>query len=266
MSNPENYQNDLVDPQTKELIRVDHRLLDQRLWLTQPELVCGLIKDIAEHGTGRGLPKVAESYLSATKGAFQLNTSPPKEPDYFLVLGNVLNADATPGPELTARLETALFMSKANPTAQLLVSGGLEVRDVKESAVMKRWLTNRGVGAERILVESKSMDTVENIKMSTAIMIQQNAKRICLITGMKGARRGACLLPSYLKHIGSSIRATYITPAMSEATDKSQDALALEQFLLFKDLGRVLDVWKYRGSVRQPDGSWGRLIQPWCGK
>ena len=247
MSDPENYQNDLVDPRTKELIRVDRRLLDAQLWLTHPELVGRLLKDTAEHGTGRGLPRLAESYLAATEETFQRNTSPPEKPDYFLVLGNVLNTDATPRPELIARLRCALFMSKANPSAQLLVSGGVQVRDVKESEVMKKWLTDRGIGAQRILVESRSMDTVENIKMSTAILIQQNAKRVCLITGMKGARRGACLLPSHLKHIGSTIRATHITPAISEATDRSQDALALEQFLLFKDLGRILDIWKYRG-------------------
>jgi len=222
------------------------------MWLKHPEAVYRLLTETAAHGSGEGMAALAKSYLATTGNQFQLNTAPPRDSEYFLVLGHVLNADATPKPELIARLESALYMSKANPTARFIVSGGGHVMGVKESEVMKRWLADKGVAAEQLLVESTSKDTVENITMSTAILAQKNARRVCLVTGLQGAKREACLLRCHLKHTGSKITATHLAPEAAPAASSSQDALALERFLLFIDLGRILDIWKYRDWNREP--------------
>ncbi len=237
---------DLVDPVSRELVRIDWRLLDERLWLKQPELIYSLLTDLAADGGGKGLEDLARSYLAVIKNRFQPEAYLPKDVDYFLVLGNVLNADTTPTPELTARLESALWASGKNPAAQLLVSGGAQVRGIKESEVMKRWLIDRGVCPSRILQESESLDTVENIRMSTRLLMQKNARNVCLISGAQGASRGLCLLLSHLQHIGSAIKAVYVADLTSAANRFCVDIPAAEKFLLFKDLGRIFGLWTYR--------------------
>ena len=245
---------DLVDTLSREPVRIDQRLLDQQLWLKHPELVDRLLTGAASGETDFGLvglAVLARAYLATTRKSFQPIRLPPEDVDYFLVLGKVLNTDATPKPELTARLEGALWASGKNPSARLLVSGGAQARGNKESGVMKRWLVDRGIAARRILQESRSIDTVENIRMSTALLTQKKARHVCLITGVQAARREASLLMCHLQYIGSPMTATHIAPAAVSVCPESIDALAMEKFLLFKDLGRILGLWVYRNRVRQ---------------
>ena len=233
-------------------VRVDQRLLNEQLWQSHPGMVYRLLKDMAAQGTEHHLAKLAATYLVTSEKLSSTAAPNATELDYLLVLGNVLNDDASPRPELITRLTRTLFMSRTNPKARLMVSGGAHVGDIKEADVMKKWLTDRGVCAERIVLESKSRDTVENIKMSTDLLTKQNANRVGLITGIKGAGRTACLLPAHLNHIGSTILAEHVTPTDCEPTVRTLNDFARERFLLFKDLGRILGIWKYRSWAARP--------------
>ena len=237
---------DLMNPRSKKAVRIDWRLLDQRVWLKHPELVHHLLTELAAQGSGKGLSALARFYLATINNLFQPETCPPKSVDYFLVLGNALNTDATPTPELKARLEGALWASEKNPAARLLVSGGAQVRGIKECEVMSRWLIDRGVCPKRILQESQSLDTVENIRMSTRLLTQQNARNVCLISGSEAARRGAFLLSSHLQHIESTIKAVHLMPLTSKVNHVCADMPTVEKFLLFKDMGRIFGLWTYR--------------------
>ena len=250
-STAEKTPDDLLNPRSKKAVRIDERLLDQRVWCKHPKLVCDLLTELAAQGGGKGLSALAASYLAATSNLFQPETCPPKGIDYFLVLGNALKTDATPTPELTARLEGALWASEKNPAARLLVSGGAQVRDIKECEVMSRWLIDRGVCPRRVLQERRSLDTVENIRMSTRLLTQQNARNVCLISGGEAARRGAVLLSSHLQHIESAIKAVYLMPLTPEAKHIFADMPAVEKFLLFKDMGRIFGLWIYRKQYRR---------------
>ena len=249
-STVEKTPDDLMNPRSKKAVRIDWRLLDQRVWFKQPELVYHLLTELAAQGGGKGLSALAKSYLATTNNLFQPETCPPKSIDYFLVLGNALNTDATPTPELTARLEGALWASEKNPAARLLVSGGAQVRGIKECEVMNRWLIDRGVCPRRILQESQSLDTVENIRMSTRLLTQQNARNVCLISGSEAARRGAFLLSSHLQHIESAIEAVHLMPLNSKINHVCADMPTVEKFLLFKDMGRIFGLWTYRRQYR----------------
>lgn len=249
--NAEVSHDDLVEPRSKEMVRVDQRLFDKRVWLHEPELVHHLMANTAAHGGDKGVAALAQSCLATSMCKVHPTTCALKDSDYFLVLGHQLNPDATPSPELIKRLEGALWASEKNPDARVVVSGGAQASGVSESEVMKRWLIDRGVGAKRILQESQSLDTVENIRMSTRLLTQQNARDVCLITGEEAARRGACLLSSHLQHIDSTIKATHLTPPALKATCACTDMATIEKFLLFKDLGRIFGLWTYRKWSRQ---------------
>ena len=241
---------DLVDPRSKEVVRIDPRLFDKRVWQQQPELVHDLIGHTAAHGAAgraaKGAVALAHSYLANPASAWLCAAPSLKDSDYFLVLGHQLKPDATPSPELITRLEGALWASEKNPDARVVVSGGAQARGICESEVMKRWLVDKGVDAGRILQESQSLDTVENISLSTRLLMQHNAKEVCLITGDKSAGRSACLLSSHLQHIDSAIKATCLGNPSARPARACADMAANEKYLLFKDLGRIFGLWTYR--------------------
>jgi uncharacterized SAM-binding protein YcdF (DUF218 family) len=245
--------NEMLDPSTRNLIQVDSRLFDQHNWVRHPHFVQGLLNETAHNADWLSLSALAAYYLSLSSANFQINPPTRKTPcDVFLVLGHALNADATPKPELVARLEMALRVSKSHPAAKLVVSGGGQAMGVKEAEMMKRWLTARGVAEERVLVEFRSRDTVENITMSTALLAQKDVKKLCLITGSQHIKRATHLLSLHLANIDTKINASYLASVAPGKDHASREELAKERFLLFKDLGRILGVWQYRGWRPQP--------------
>ncbi len=250
-SGVEKREDDLVEHGTQTLVNADHRLLDAQMWLDQPAVIHRLISEAAVGESGQGLTTVAAAYLATARGSFQLNSAPPEDVDHFVVLGKSLNADTTPKPELIARLKCALMGNRANPTARLLVSGGGQTLGVNESDVMKNWLTERGVDPRRILVESQSRDTVENIIFSTAILTRQKAKRVCLITGTQSVRRGTGLLRCHLNQINSKMETSSLAAELADTDSQADQKQATERFLLFKDLGRILEIWNYRCGFSQ---------------
>lgn len=69
-----------------------------------------------------------------------------------------------PGKALKARLDAALELLNAYPDAVCVVSGGKGANElVEEARVMQKYLTDHGIGAERIFTEETATDTKENV-------------------------------------------------------------------------------------------------------
>ena len=97
---------------------------------------------------------------------------PAPDKDFLIVLGCGLKPDGTPTPLLQGRLDRALRFARRQETETgkrltFIVSGGRGPDEaVAESAAMKRYLTDRGVPAERIIEEDRSTNTLENMQFS----------------------------------------------------------------------------------------------------
>lgn len=97
---------------------------------------------------------------------------PAPDKDFLIVLGCGLKSDGTPTPLLQGRLDRALGFARRQETETgkrltFIVSGGRGPDEaVAESAAMKRYLTDRGVPAERIIEEDRSTNTLENMQFS----------------------------------------------------------------------------------------------------
>lgn len=245
---------EMLDPNTGRAVQVDPRLLNKNDWTNCPRLIQALLDEAACCGEPSGLATLAACYLALASTEFPINRSGQTAAcDVFIVPGHELNADTTPKPELVARLEMALLASQRHPKAKLLVSGAGQATGVKEAAVMRHWLINRGVSEKRVLTECRSRDTVENIALSVA-MLDQDVRTVCLISGFQHVVRAVSLLSSYLSHINAKIGASCLvsgTPAGRACL--SREDSAGERFLLFKDLGRILGIWRYREWRRQPE-------------
>ena len=90
-----------------------------------------------------------------------------KKDDYILVLGAGLTNRTTPSLILQGRLDAAIKCIEENDTGYIVLSGGQGVdEDLPESHAMSKYLQDRGVNKERIIIEDKSRDTNENFKFS----------------------------------------------------------------------------------------------------
>ncbi len=93
------------------------------------------------------------------------------------VLGFELNDDGTMQPELIGRLETALTAANQYPDAVVVCTGGGTARNnssVTEAGLMAEWLTAHGLDESRLIIEDKSLTTVQNAELSYALLQEKH--------------------------------------------------------------------------------------------
>ena len=89
-----------------------------------------------------------------------------KHAEYAIVLGMALE-DSRPAKDLLYRMETALRFLRENPEGKLILAGGSPDKNgMTEAEVMRRYLLNKGVDKDRLLLEDKSDSTKQNIHNS----------------------------------------------------------------------------------------------------
>lgn len=118
---------------------------------------------------------------------------------YAVVLGAAVYGE-TPSITLEHRLEGAVRCLNENPEAKVVVSGGQgEGEDISEAECMRRYLTDHGIAAERILLEDRSTSTKENLAFSKAIIEADggDADRVAIVSSgyhLYRAKKTASLL------------------------------------------------------------------------
>ena len=102
-------------------------------------------------------------------GSFVLQASRGAEDDecdYLIVLGAGVNG-TVPSLTLKERLDGAYTYLTQYPDALCVVSGGQGPgEEITEAARMFRYLTERGISADRILLEEQATSTQENLQFS----------------------------------------------------------------------------------------------------
>ena len=89
---------------------------------------------------------------------------------YVIVLGAAVYGQ-TPSISVRHRCDRAIQHLKRNPGARAVVSGGQgEGEDISEEEDMSRYLVEKGLAADRILLEDKSTSTWENLSFSKALI------------------------------------------------------------------------------------------------
>ena len=105
---------------------------------------------------------------------------PEKDRDYIIVLGCAIRKDGTPTPLLRGRLDRALAFAreqeKTTGKAPVFVLSGGQGSDevISEAACMARYLSEQGVGEERMILEDRSTDTEENMGNSKALIFARD--------------------------------------------------------------------------------------------
>ena len=135
---------------------------------------------------------------SAVADVIAAKAQAERDRDYLIVLGCGLKKDGTPTPLLKGRLDLALQFRRAQvqengKEANFVVSGGQGTDEIQaEAASMQAYLMEQGVPQGQILLEDRSVNTLENMLFSKEKIdaAQENAKVAFFTTNYHVFRAG----------------------------------------------------------------------------
>lgn len=111
----------------------------------------------------------------------QFHAAAENDPNVIVVLGAQVRTDG-PSRVLRYRLDTAYDYLEAHPEVICVVSGGQGYNEPEpEAEGMARYLTERGIDSERILIENQSENTVQNLQLSAALL-DPATDRVAVVT------------------------------------------------------------------------------------
>lgn len=117
-----------------------------------------------------------------------------READAVIVLGAAVHGDRVTWV-LSNRLDAALGYLESHPGAVAVVSGGQGSGEtVTEASAMAKYLLDRGVAPERVLLEERAESTVENFAFSRDVIrdaLGEDARIAFVTTGFHVYRAGA---------------------------------------------------------------------------
>ncbi len=100
-------------------------------------------------------------------------SKPQNKADYVIVLGAQIRGERIT-KSLAKRLDAALEYYNDNNNMVIIVSGGKgKGEDVTEASAMKKYLEDKGIPSDNILLEDKSSSTNENLKYSYEIICER---------------------------------------------------------------------------------------------
>lgn len=118
---------------------------------------------------------------------WNMNTAVSTTPLQHAQIGIVLGASmwgAEPSPGLRERLDEALRLYRNGTVQRFIVSGGLDQPDFPytEAEGMQRYLVDRGVPIQHIVLENQATSTYENLLYSQHIMEEYGWTSTVIIT------------------------------------------------------------------------------------
>ncbi|MBU8856967.1 MULTISPECIES: ElyC/SanA/YdcF family protein [unclassified Micromonospora] len=102
------------------------------------------------------------SWVRAAAEGRLFDAADAPETPVALVLGTKVEPDGTPASFLAGRLEIARRLYAAGKVQVLLLSGDNMDRDYDEPGAMRRWLVDRGVPAEKTVLDHAGFDTYDS--------------------------------------------------------------------------------------------------------
>lgn len=165
----------------------------------------------------------------------------------IVALGYALAKDGTAEKPLLDRLEVALKAAQANPTARIMVTGGQPQAGVTEGDVMTKWLVERGIDRDRILIEDKSKDTVGNVLNVANLLKRHTADTAILVTSASHMRRARTLLEDAFRQYDLETRIAPVVALDAASVEEAAKVSKDERMVIYRDLMRVSGLWAYPG-------------------
>lgn len=152
----------------------------------------------------------------------------------IVVMGYALKADGSMQKELIGRLETALASAKKYPNAYIACTGGGTASENKsrtEAGEMAKWLADKGISKDRIIVENQSLSTVSNAINTCKILATDypHVTHLAIVTSDYHLPR-SCLLFHAQAVLSASKGAPLLAVAANAAykTTRSSESLEIQ--------------------------------------
>ena len=105
----------------------------------------------------------------------------------IVVMGYYLKSDGSMRDELYQRMQVTLASAEKYPNAYILCTGGgtaAENANVTEASQMAKWLKNKGIDPDRIIVENQARSTIQNATYGCALLYKEypQIKNLAVIT------------------------------------------------------------------------------------
>lgn len=198
-------------------------------------------------GRKADIEKIISTVDRIVKTPLKQTASIPSEGNNAIVtLGYALNPDGSMHEILIQRLETTLELAKANPTALIVLTGGVPKNHKTEGRLMADWLIEKGVSPDRIIEENYATSTVDNALYSSYALARHNISHATIISSASHVRRGQSLFEIASWQTGPK-NITFDTVAypdkpLSELKTPSDS----EMLGIYRDALRTYGMWSYR--------------------
>lgn len=129
----------------------------------------------------------------------------------IVIMGYGLRQDGSMKEELIDRLVVGLSSAMKYPNAYVAVTGGAtsDVSGVTEAGQMAQWLRERGIGDDRLIVETKALSTLQNAQRVHSILVRNypQVKELAVITSDYHIRQ-SCTFFSTVGHYTAFLQGT----------------------------------------------------------
>lgn len=100
--------------------------------------------------------------------------------DYLMILGNQVVGKDTPSSLMIERIDSAAQYLSKDKECVAVVCGGITTDEqiISEAELMKKLLIEKGIGADRIILEDKSTTTFENFEYAREVIENHSGKSI----------------------------------------------------------------------------------------
>jgi uncharacterized SAM-binding protein YcdF (DUF218 family) len=110
-----------------------------------------------------------------------------------VVLGSYVLPDGKPGGALLRRIEKAVALFRKKEVEYILATGGVGINPVSEAESMRDFALENGVPEDRIFLEKKAANTLDNARLAAEIIEKEGWTRVLLVTDGYHMLRAALL-------------------------------------------------------------------------
>ena len=130
-----------------------------------------------------GLCLIAISFVIIEVKIWRGNKMKTKNDTQCLVVLGAGVYGTRPSASLRSRMDAAIQYLNKNPKVFAILSGGQGVgEDISEAEAMRRYLVEHGIAEDRLILEDRSTDTVENLTYSFAIAKEKGFAELAVVT------------------------------------------------------------------------------------
>ncbi|MDF9412641.1 YdcF family protein [Brevibacillus laterosporus] len=199
--------------------------------------------------------QAADGYLIT-----ELNTTVPQnlpqKNHAIIILGFALEDNGSMKQPLIERLQAGLAIAKKYPHSKIIVTGGSPKNGITEAEAMSKWLLEKGVDQNRIVLEKSASDTVENALCTTAILETMEITDATLVTNATHMRRALSGFQAssdhYARLMGKENKRTFTNMVYMDyaSAEKAKQVTKDEKLGIYRDLLRTSGIWAFPGYQR----------------